>query len=272
MRKVRWLVVAAIGAALVMAAGALGAGPWPGLAPVAVSPSGKVRYTAVRSGFSTQLKAIRVADGAVVASKKVDGIFGIPAVTLNGDAGGLSQSGRLLVLGEPPDYSTIRARSRFLVVSTGSLAVRKRILLNGDFGYDALSPDGRTLYLIEHQSMTNAIRYAVRAYDLRTMRLVPGAIVDKREPGEKMTGMPVTRATSARGTWVYTLYMRDREQPFIHALNAANRTAFCIDVPWKAGDDVWKARLRLASGDRRLEVVVSGKTVAKVDTTTLEVG
>jgi hypothetical protein len=272
MRSMRWLVVGVVaGAAAVAAAAALAAGPWPVNAAAVTAPSGTVRYTTARSGFSTKVTALRVSNGATIATRKVEGVFGIPAVTLNGTAGGLSPNGGLLVLGEQPDFNGLRARTTFVVLSTRGLKVRDRVVLRGDFGYDALSPDGRTLYLIEHISM-NPIHYAVRAYDLRAKRLVPGAIVDKREPGEKMTGYPVSRATSRVGNWVYTLYMRQAGEPFVHALNAANRTAFCIDVPWTGSEqNVWKLRLRLDEAAQRLEVLLDGKAVATVNTKTLAV-
>jgi hypothetical protein len=272
MRSMRWLVVGVVaGAAAVAAAAALAAGPWPVNAAAVTAPSGNVRYTTARSGSSTKVTALRVSTGAVIATRRVDGVFGIPAVTLNGTAGGLSPSGGLLVLGQQPDYNGARDRTTFVVLSTPRLTVRERIVLRGDFGFDALSPDGRTLYLIEQISMS-PIHYAVRAYDMRAKRLVPGAIVDKREPGEKMTGFPITRATSGSGAWVYTLYMRTREEPFIHALNAANRTAFCIDVPWKGSDEsAWKLRLQLNEPAQRLEVQLDGETVATVNTKTLAV-
>src|SRR5437899_1858493 len=82
-------------------------------------------------------------------------------------------------------------------------------------------PDGRTLYLIQHTSTSDLVRYVVRAYDLRTKRLLPGTITDPREPGEAMKGYPVARATSLHGAWVYTLYLRMGGKPFVHALNAA---------------------------------------------------
>jgi hypothetical protein len=273
MRSMRWLAAGGLvlGAAAA-AATALAAGPWPVNAAAVTAPSGAVRYTTVRSGLSTKVSAIRVSTGAVIASRKVDGVFGIPAVTLNGVAGGVSPNGGLLVLGQQPNFSTLREKTTFVVLSTRGLRVRDRVVLRGDFGFDALSPDGRTLYLIEHISMS-PIHYAVRAYDLRAKQLIPGAIVDKREPDEKMTGYPVARTTTRVGAWVYTLYSRAEGEPFVHALNASKRAAFCIDVPWSGKiEDVWEARLRLVDAERRLEVVLRTQTVARIDTRTMRVG
>ena len=273
MRSSRWLVLGLVAvAALGIAGGALAVGPWPGLARTVFSPSGEVRYTAVRAGGATTIKAIQVVEPSVLASARIRGSYGIPAVTIDGAGGGLSPDGRLLVLVAPPTYQGLRAHSTFQLVSTSRLRRAGTIVLPGEFGFDAISPDGRTLYLIQHTSTSDLVRYVVRAYDLRTKRLLPGAITDPREPGEAMKGYPVARATSQHGAWVYTLYLRMGAKPFVHALDAARRTAFCIDLPWTGStDDVWNARLELASGGGVLQVRSGGAVVAQVDTKTLRV-
>jgi hypothetical protein len=276
MRIPRWAVVGAVVAVATVASGvALGAGPWPGLAQTVVDPAGQVRYVATRADGSTTVKARRVGDRALLVSQTFDGAYGIPAVTSNGLAGGLSPDGRVLVLAEPPNYQGLREQSRFLVVSTRTLSLASTIVLRGEFGFDALSPDGRTLYVVQHASRADLVSYVVRAYDLRARRLLPGAIVDRREPDETMRGYPVARATSQGGSWVYTLYSSgtSSDKPFVHALNAARRTAFCIDLPSKvAAGNVWSARLELANGGRELVVRSgSGAAVARVDTKTLRV-
>ena len=87
-----------------------------------------------------------------------------------------------------------------------------------------------------------------------------------------MRGYPVARAATPSGSWVYTLYTKNpgSSLTFVHALNAAGRTAFCIDLPfWSAGEDVWEASLRL-SGDTLLVNAKDGTTVARIDTQTLK--
>ena len=269
-RRIAAAAVAASTAAA-LAGAALAVGPWPGLALSVSSPSGDVRYTATRAGGTTTVKAIR--EGTVIASTRIAGAFGIPAVTSMGMPGGLSPDGRLLVLVQPPDYNGLRAQSRFAVLSTGRLAQVATIVLRGEFGFDAVSPDRRTLYVIQHVSGDDLVRYVVRAYDLVARRLLPRAIVDKRNPGEVMRGYPVARASTRSGDWVYTLYTKnpDSSLVFVHALNAAGRSAFCVDVPSSAlGDDVWEARLEL-SGGTLLVKTKAGELVARIDTTSLRV-
>ncbi len=257
--------------ALVAAGAALGVGPWPGLAPTVAAPSGDVRYSAVRVHGSTTVKAIRGA--GVVASATFKGAYGIPAVTSAGKAGGLSPDGKLLVLAQPPNYQGLRRESRFLLVPTGALSRADTLVLRGEFGFDAVSPDRRTLYLIQHVVSSDLVRYVVRAYDLQAKRLLARAIVDKRAPSEVMRGYPIARATSAGGEWVYTLYTRapDGTRPFVHALNAAGRTAFCIDLPSWPDEDIWGARLELTTDGRQLVALAGSTAVARIDTETLKV-
>jgi hypothetical protein len=261
------MALAATGA-LGLAAVATAVGPWPGLARSVTSPSDELRSTATRAHGSTTVRALRGRN--LVASARFSGAYGIPAVTSSGEGGGLSPDGRLLVLGEPTNFQSLRQRSRFLVLSAPGLIRRATIVLHGEFGFDAVSPDGRTLYLLQHAHSDDLFRYVVRAYDLRTKRL-SGAIVDKREPDEAMRGVPVARAASARGVWVYTLY-DGMGHPFVHALNAAKREAFCIDLPWSSDRNVWTMRLQLSADGRQLVLrTPSGAVVATIDTQTLRV-
>jgi len=99
------------------------------------------------------------------------------------------------------------------------------------------------------------------------------AVVDKRELGEQMRGYPVARTTSARGEWVYTLYTRSPGggRPFVHALNAAARTAFCIDLPSWPDENIWEARLELTNDGGELVARSGATAVATIDTATLKV-
>jgi hypothetical protein len=266
MRSLRWstLAVTVVGA-LIVAGAALSVGPWPGLAQGVTSAQTGVRYTASRSDGQTVVRATRA--GRVLASVRLDGFWGIPAVTSTGVAGGLSPDGRLLVLSEPPSYEGLRSHSRFQVLSAATLSPEQSIVLDGEFGFDVLSPDARTLYVIQHRSRADLVSYVVRGYDLRQDRLLPGVIVAKGE-GATMRGYPVARATARGGSWVYTLYNRGTGSTFIHALNTGRRFAVCIDLTWKPSN-IWNARLVLSPDGRRLVVRSGGVTVATVDTRTL---
>jgi hypothetical protein len=266
MRRHHLLRGGVVAAALALAGTALAAAPWPGLAR-SVS-NGELRYVAGRASGQTTIRAMR--GSTVVRSRTIAGEWGIPAVTMDGDGGGLSPDGRRLVLVELPNYQYLRRQSHVVLLSTADLRPVRRIALKGEFGFDALSPDGHTLYLLQHANRNDFIQYLVRAYDLRSNGLARRVIVDKREPDEKMVGWPVARATSATGGWVYTLYQRQQGEPFVHALDANHRGAFCIDLPeeTKVG---WDSSLTLSADEATLTVRTRRGETATIDTQKLEV-
>ena len=157
----------------------------------------------------------------------------MPVVALDGSAAGLSADGSTLVLIKPR-VAFPRARTTFVVVAATELRVRERVTLKGDFSYDALSPDGRSLYLIEYTSRTDPTRYRVRLYDVPSEQLLPEPVVDPREPDERMRGYPITRATSPDGRWEYTLYDGAGHAPFVHALDTGAAVR-CVHRRGRAG-------------------------------------
>ncbi len=161
-------------------------------------------------------------------------------------------------------------RTRLLVLDTRHLRALALIELPGYFTVDAISPTGRWLYLIHYKSSSTANSYEVRALDLTRRRLLRKPVVDPREPDEKMQGLPLTRTTSADGRWVYTLYYRGDEAPFIHALDTATRAAFCVDLPARIGPDISRVRLVLASAET-LRIDRGNTPLAVMDTRTFTV-
>jgi hypothetical protein len=263
-------LVTILGGAWASVAVADGGGPSPGLdyGNGVVAPGGKLRYVALFDGRSTLVESIAVGSGKVMAARNFRGNYGIPLVTFGGDTGGLTRDGRRLVLATWPGVSTA---TRFMVVDPRSFKVRDRLRLRGRFAFDALSPDGSLMYLLQYLGAPGAPTqpYAVRAYDWKTRRLYPGAIVDRREPDEKMTGQAMTRTGTASG-WAYTLYSRLSKPPFVHALDTVRRKAFCVDLPWKHSL-TWIGRVRMRVRGGMLELRRDGRTIARVDRKTLEV-
>jgi hypothetical protein len=260
--------------ALVPSAVAAAGGPSPGLMQgwTGVSSSRTpLRFVTLPAGASTVLASVRKSDGRVLSWRALRRTWGIPMVANDGTTGGLSQDGRVLVLADwaVPANGGLRPVSQFKLVNTKTLRVWRTISLHGDFTFDALSPGGRTLYLIEHVSQVDATRYLVRAYDVGASRLLPGAIADRRQQGWVMRGYPVTRATSAGGQWVYTLYQQPGGYAFVHALDAVNRTAICVGIPWQGA--LPKARLRLDEGHGTLTVAGPGGREFAIDTATFQV-
>ena len=208
-----------------------------------LSTDGGTYYFAVGIGSSTVLESVQTPNGGLHKSV-LAGSWGIPNVTLNGDAGGLSADGKTLVLAS----MVVGSPSRFLIVNTRTLRVTNRVVLNGNFAFDALSPDGAHLYLIQHTSVNDLTHYVVRSYALPTHRLLEYPIADKTQQNWVMQGYAMTRATSPGGRWVYTLYQNPGGYPFIHALDTVQGVAHCIGLPW-TGDQTKLSNIALTLGD-----------------------
>jgi hypothetical protein len=255
----------------------LAGGPSPGVlfaGEGVVSPNGAVRYVAYAKGSSTIVAAVLTSTGRTARWGSLSGAYGVPLVTFNGQTAGLTPDGKTLVLGSQPYQGPVTdsSTSRFVVLDTRTLRVRSTVSLRGHFSFDAISPNGKTLYLIEYMQRGNEIRYRVRAYDLVARALVRHVVADPQEWADSMVGAPIARATGPSGRWVYTLYSNPG-RPFIHALNAAQRKAVCIDIPWTASDE-WLAAMKLTLNSTATRLLVhpdGGPAVVVVDTKSLRV-
>jgi hypothetical protein len=232
--------------------------------------SGQARYVTIPAGADTVVERVNTRGGRIGASMLLPGTFTIPAVAYDGSASGLSGDGHTLILIEPR-ASFPRAETRLAVLNTRPLSWRTTITLPGDFSFDAVSPDGSLLYLIQYTSALDPTKYNVRVYDLDSSRLVKAPIVDPHERGEKMRGQPLTRATSSDGRWAYTLYDGAGKAPFVHALDTRNRTARCIDLDALAGTDLTRLGLKLDTRHRLLSVTREARPALNVDLASFQV-
>jgi len=271
MRRVfAWIVLSALVAAAVARADGL---PVLGIdvgSTGVVAPTGEDRYVALPAGKETVVARIDTADGQVAASRVLPKTLTIPAVAYDGSASGLSGDGSTLVLIQPRT-SFPRKRTGLAVVQTNGLFPMRWIDLRGDFSFDAVSPRGGLVYLIQYLSPSDPTSYAVRAYDVQAGRLVKRPVVDPTEPDEKMGGTPVSRANGLGGRWAYTLYSRPGKAPFLHALDTAKRTARCVDLDELAGKDASLMRLRLDPDGSAVRVVDRGRPLLTMDTRTFAV-
>lgn len=247
--------------------------------PVEDSPNGVLsrdgasRYLTVTLSGHTAVIAQRASSGAITSRTDLPGRFGVPLVAYDSTAGGISADGRTLVLVRPR-AGFPRAITTFAVMSAKPVVRLRRIIrLRGDFSYDALSPDGRALFVINYISPGDPTKYRVRVYDLARNRLDPEPIVDPREPPDEMNGLPVTRVSSPDGRWAYTLYEGTGSHPFIHALDTRDRKAFCIDLDGSAfaGNTAYELKVAVAKAGARLDIRRAGKLLAVVDTRTFRV-
>ena len=210
------------------------------------APSGDLRYVTLGTPSSTIVAAISVRGGRVMRSRALRGFYAVPLVAYDGTTAGVSGDGRTLVVASYGPLPGDAGTTRFLALRAKSLKPNRRIELRGSWSFDAISPDGTRLYLVEHISAGPSPRYRVRAYDLVAGRLLPNAVIDRLVSKAIMGGQPATRATTPDGRWAYTLYARAKGKPFVHALDTARRQAFCIDLPLKLGEpEQMRLRLRL---------------------------
>lgn len=190
-------------------------------------------YATEWSGGKTLLKSVDPGTGETIHQTTVDGTF---------DAAGLSPNGRWLALQREVSRDEATAftksgpwQSHFQIVDR-TLGSAKLIGLDGNFWFDAVSDDGKALYLIENVSLDPPTRYQVRVYDVPRNQLQPGPIADKTG-SRVMQGFRQSSVFSPDGTWLYSLYLNQVKGPFIHALNLAQRYAVCLDLPSEGKDD-----------------------------------
>jgi len=225
---------------------------------VALAPRTRHRLTVV--------EMIDLRDSTIDRWWHLRGSWYIPAVAYDRSPGGLSADGGTLVLVTfPRSYPPQRTRLAILDTrlflrhpTRGRQRPRhaiRRLELPGAFSFDAISPDGSRVYLIQNfYRGARLTRYEVRALDVASGRLLPAPIVDPEEPDERMQGSPVDRVSSPDGRWAYTLYTGSEER-FVHALDTVRGRAVCVDLPQLEDlREPFQLRLRLAAGGRKILV------------------
>lgn len=191
--------------------------------------------------------AATVADGATIVSElevqaeppgrsqTIPGEWRLPTIGADPLPVGVSADGQTIVLVEPGATAATDGTSRFAIVSRTFDAKPRIVELDGAFEYDALSPDGSLLYVVEHLAGPPDGHYQVRVVDTATGILRDGVVVDKANLDEPMAGYPIAQLRESSGM-VYTLY-RGADHPFIHALSSVDGWAICIDLPATGADD-----------------------------------
>lgn len=190
------------------------------------------------------------------AQRRIRGVFAVATVAADGARVGRSRDGSTIVLQEVVDSSPTR---RFAILDGALRRPARFVALAPRFTVDALSRDGRHLYLTETGTGGDPLAYAVRVLDTRTGVLDPQPVVVKG--GEQMAGEPIARADHPGGAWSYTLYAGPRH-PFVHALNTQQRYSLCIDLPWEGATPAQIIGMRLRmDANGRLRVVTSSRPV-----------
>jgi hypothetical protein len=231
-----------------------------------LSNDGSLHFIALGSGESTLVRANRSSDGTTAMSRMIAGAYGVPTISTTGPGEGMFRDGSTFVLQSTGWHPS----TQLLLLRTQDLSTSAQINLNGTFAFDALSPNGTMLYLIQHRTLQDVEHYVVRAYDLSARKLLPGRIADKTQKSWVMQGWSVDRATSSTGRWVYTLYANPGGTPFVHALDTVKGVAHCVGIPWPATDssqsEVYNFRLTLAGTKLAVRMGVGGDVYRFINT------
>jgi YVTN family beta-propeller protein len=166
--------------------------------------------------------------GAAIHRLRLPGNYRLPEATLSGLPGGLSQNGRWLVVESFDMAGNIPSATHFLVIDTTYSVSPRPVDLHGNFNFDAISNDGRRLYLIEFVSTTI---YRVRMYNVLQGLMDPTIVFDKSDGSQAMAGLRIAGVAAPDGSMLYSIYVRQDKSPFIHALTLGGPIAFCIDLP-----------------------------------------
>ena len=226
--------------------------PWGSL-----SPDGKHLY----SLSSNNLRDMDPHTGAVVNTMQLPGYFDLPASTISGIAGGLSQNGRWLVLqafDTTPNANGTPFATHMLIVEATASRIAARIDLAGYFEFDAVSNDGQRVYVIEYASTSKVAgrsTYRVRVYEVGPGHLGDYTVVDKGGANEPMQGLRLSGVFSPDGQWLYSVYARENSGAFVHALNLTDPFAYCLDLPgsgWSQDSGTFQWSLALSSDGRHL--------------------
>jgi hypothetical protein len=167
---------------------------------------------------------------------------------------GVSADGRSVAL--------VETRRVGVVIAVAGRRGRSVVSLRGNYQVEALSPDGRRVYLV-HWSRTG---YALENVDLATRRLHPTKLA---EPDERMEGFALAAVGTRDGRWLHTLYVKADGESFVHALDLAAGVGHCIDLPLR-GDSLTlgATALTLSPDERRL--YLASPLLGRVTTVNLE--
>jgi hypothetical protein len=216
--------------------------------------------TATPNGTSTVIQNELVQPASGGGRRTIPGAWRLPTVGLDAMPVGLAADGSTTALVEDraPDAPG-SATTRFAILK-GALDPRPRIIeLAGAFDFDAISPVGATLFVVEHLAAPPVGHYQVRAVDVANGHLLDGVITDKRNVDEQMGGYAIAQLRRRDGL-VLTLY-RGAEHPFIHALDTVGGWAVCIDLPAAGHEAIDAAR------DWGLVATAGGQSVVAVNET-----
>jgi hypothetical protein len=133
---------------------------------------------------------------------------------------GVSANGRYVALLD----SFPKSRVTIKIIGSRLGRVLHTIALHGSYDVDAVSNDGRKLFLIQYLRSG----YLVRFYDVGRQALASQVLTEKGAP---MQGLAWDAVPSRDGHYLFTLYLRGDGAAEVHTLDLRQGTATCIDLP-----------------------------------------
>jgi hypothetical protein len=176
------------------------------------------------------------ASGLTSTTLQLPGAYQLPAATSSGLPGGTSPDGAWLVAQSYDGTAT-----HFVIVGTAAMRIAHTANLGGHYNFDAISDDGDRLYLIQY---LNGREYYVRLFHVLTGALDENIVVDKSNGEQSMSGLRLSGLATPGGSWLFSMYVRENDNPFVHALSLDGPFAFCLDLPGggyasNAGEKHW---------------------------------
>lgn len=166
-----------------------------------------------------------------------------------------SNDGRFQALADPlPDGASIYApggRNESTIAVRDQLTGTTRTMtLDRNLEPEAFSPDGRTLFAIDHRPADDPVAYRVSTIDLETSTITETLGPRKIALVEEMRGSGRQQVWSPLGDQLYTLYLRqyhdhghvepgasvhdhavNQTAAFVHVLDVEGDWALCVDLP-----------------------------------------
>jgi hypothetical protein len=189
-------------------------------------------YWTVEPAARTTVRQLDPSTGTDVISFALDGQWAPPA-TYGPAPSGISRNGKWMVLMGPRTTTGSGSVNRIAVVDLVGRRLDRVITALGDVSFDAVSDDGKNVYLVEH--LVPSPHYVVRVASFQSGGLADGVLGQiKTADPEVMNGL-YHASVAVSGDWLLSLYSNPARGPFIHALNTTQLYAQCIlnipDVP-----------------------------------------
>ena len=204
---------------------------------VTVNPNTKPALTVV--------ERIDMSDGEIDRWWYLRGSYVIPAVAYDGSAGGLSADGRTLALVNfsrtfPPQPTKVAILDTDVYLRHPHRPGQHRpqhairyLDLQGQFAFQAISPNGSELYLRHDRG--SAYDRRPDDFDLWTLDTSNGGLAPRpltvSNSGRQLAGLPISGTTSPDGSWAYALYDGDMRLPFLLALDTVTGRGLRVDLP-----------------------------------------